>query len=473
MPLATLDKQSWTIRLGNALERVAEEARPDGFPFRPQRLPVSGAADLADRKHDREIRQLLAQALGDAHASEILERPTLWLDTVPPEVAAILREHPVLETAWSGSDPSEGFHWTNPMGGGHVDFKFFAANLARSSLKLGGERVATLLHRFLVAGRNTRLHAHEITVLHGLITGGRIELGTGAYLAPYEAAAQRFDLPEDPEPRLAGRIRQLGASGRPPARSVLVRPLGWGPGVARCGCPGGNEYRPNIRYRFPGEHGVDSWDRFFRNHEMLVQLLSVAMESKLVFHVVFHALPSWMRKLDPNFGLLTNGPSSSLFDVWPEDRPVSKESAATFVELARGWLSYPEKQRHGIELAARRIAAAFGPAGGTFGLEDRVLDVAIALEIMYGPFDGGEITHKLRTRAAWLLGTSPHERMSTLQDVKAFYKARSIIVHGGARIDRRVFEEALPLGRDLARRTLFALLTRHPAPDWDKLVVGG
>ena len=162
MPLATLDKQSWTIRLGNALERVAEEARPDGFPFRPQRLPVSGAADLADRKHDREIRQLLAQALGDAHASEILERPTLWLDTVPPEVAAILREHPVLETAWSGSDPSEGFHWTNPMGGGHVDFKFFAANLARSSLKLGGERVATLLHRFLVAGRNTRLHAHEI-----------------------------------------------------------------------------------------------------------------------------------------------------------------------------------------------------------------------------------------------------------------------------------------------------------------------
>ena len=132
-----------------------------------------------------------------------------------------------------------------------------------------------------------------------------------------------------------------------------------------------------------------------------------SLTSKLVPHVEYRVLPSWIREFDQNFRLTNSGVGSHLFDVWPEDRPLSEEDAAAFVALARGWLSCPGSRRHAIELATRRVVASLGPAGGTFGLEDRILDVAIALKVMYGPFDGGEIAHKLRTCAAWRLGTCP------------------------------------------------------------------
>ena len=91
---------------------------------------------------------------------------------------------------------------------------------------------------------------------------------------------------------------------------------------------------------------------------------------------------------------------------------------------------------------------------------------------MYGPFDRGEITHKLRTRAAWLLGTSPDDRWQIVKKVKSFYSARSASVHGRATTDRTRLKKALSLGRDIARRTLTTLLTQGSVKDWDKLVVG-
>ena len=45
-----------------------------------------------------------------------------------------------------------------------------------------------------------------------------------------------------------------------------------------------------------------------------------------------------------------------------------------------------------------RLAVALG-RDGRFAVEDRILDVAIALERMY-QLDGGQISHKMRTRKA-------------------------------------------------------------------------
>ena len=95
--------------------------------------------------------------MGVEHASETLDDPCQLLDKVSPEVAAILREHPLLETAWSKSARQAGFDLTSRFIGGNIDRKSFAANLATSSLKLGDERLATPLHRFLVAGKSNCL----------------------------------------------------------------------------------------------------------------------------------------------------------------------------------------------------------------------------------------------------------------------------------------------------------------------------
>ena len=473
MSQTIFDNRDWVSRLGAALDQVAARTRPRGVSFHTEHLPNPGPIRLYEKEVNRQYRQLAARARHDQQASELFDRSFLWLDSVPPDVIAILREHPLLYRLWSGSGSHDGFHWQGLLSGGHVDLKFLVSNLAKSSVKLSGKRVATMLHRFLIAGEHTRLHAHEITLLHGLIVDGRIDLAPGAYLASYETVKSRFGLPDEPESWLGRSGLQPGSWNRSRSQSVFVRSVSWGPGVSPCDCPTGNDQSKNIRYSFPDRYTVNSLERFFGDRSMLIQLLSVATQSKLVFHTVFHALPPWMRDLDPNFRLQNPGGRASPFDVWPEDFPLSEESVVSFVESARGWLSYPSKKRHAIELATRRIVASFGPATGMFGLEDRILDVAIALEIMYGPFDAGEITHKLRTRAAWLLGISPDDRRNIVEQIKTFYAARSAIVHSSANTDREKLERALPLGRDLARRTLTLLLTRGPVPNWDELVIGG
>ena len=136
------------------------------------------------------------------------------------------------------------------LGRGHVDLKFLVANLAKSSVKLGGERVATMLHHFVTDGEQTRLRAHEITVLHVLIVDERMVLGAGAYFDSYEAARSRFGLPDEIEPWLARARLQPGRLHRSTARCVLVRSVGWGPGVTPCDCPIGSDHF-KLRYRFP------------------------------------------------------------------------------------------------------------------------------------------------------------------------------------------------------------------------------
>lgn len=472
MALPDFDKNDWIARLGAALEQIAAETRPN-FSFCPAFLPHLGSIELYDKELHRQYRLLAARARHNQRASELFDRSFLWINSIPPDTISILREHPLLRSVWADSGARDSFHFRCLADSGHVDLESLVGRLAKSSVRFGGTRVATLLNHFLFAGEHERLPAREITLLHGLIIDNPIDLGCGAYFASYDSVKTRFGLPDDPEPWLARSGLLLGRSNNSTFRSVLVRSLTWGPSVFACNCPSGQDFFPTLRYRFPRDYSIDSRDRFFGDRITLIHLLSVATRSKLVFHTVFHVLPSWMRNLDPDFRLQNPGGKANIFDVWPEDQPLSDEDASTFVELTRGWLDYPSKKRHAIELATRRIVASFGPAAGMFGLEDRIFDVAIALEIMYGPFDGGEITHKLRTRAAWLLGTSPEDRWNIHKAMRTFYKARSAIVHGSTSTDRAKLEQALPLGRDLARRTLTTLLTQGPVSDWDRLVVSG
>ena len=119
-----------------------------------------------------------------------------------------------------------------------------------------------------------------------------------------------------------------------------------------------------------------------------------------------------------------------------------------------------------------RLAEALG-RDGRFAVEDRILDVAIALERMY-QLDGGEISHKMRTRVAWILGADAESRRREMKAVKEFYEARSAIVHNRKRkeVTQRQ-HDAFVKGFDIARRSLFKLLREEPPEDWDALVIGG
>ena len=116
-----------------------------------------------------------------------------------------------------------------------------------------------------------------------------------------------------------------------------------------------------------------------------------------------------------------------------------------------------------MDLAIRRLAASFSRPGGRFGEEDRILDVAIALEVLYG----GTTGYKISPRAAGLLGSSAAEQMQTYDQARRFYGVRSRIVHSKKPApEPGALGTELQAGRDLACRTLGSLLDRDAPVRW-------
>ena len=111
----------------------------------------------------------------------------------------------------------------------------------------------------------------------------------------------------------------------------------------------------------------------------------------------------------------------------------------------------------------RRLAASLSRPGGRFGEEDRILDVAIALEICYG----GKKGHQLAKRAARLLGADATQQIRSYDQARRFYSVRSRIVHTeGPAPGRDSLHGELEAGWDLACRSLRDLLKHDVPVDW-------
>ena len=162
-------------------------------------------------------------------------------------------------------------------------------------------------------------------------------------------------------------------------------------------------------------------------------------------------------------------------------RPVHRfNSFATSPELRTEALTeartvYDErKNQHYRKLSpvVARLAEALA-RDGRFAAEDRILDIATSLERMY-ELGGGEISHKMRTRASWFLGRDAEDRIRVMESIRHFYRVRSEIVHKGKRkASAERYREAFDTGFDIAARTLFKLLKEGPPGNWEKLVIAG
>ena len=139
-----------------------------------------------------------------------------------------------------------------------------------------------------------------------------------------------------------------------------------------------------MKYRFPGDYEIDLTDQLLDDSKVLVDLLSIATRTPLISPTSFVRVAKWIEELDPSFACSFRNSSASLSDASPKEHPFSQQDAAAFASLASRWCTY-RGQRDVIDLAIRRLAASFARVGGPFSAEDRILDVSIALEIMYGP----------------------------------------------------------------------------------------
>jgi hypothetical protein len=105
---------------------------------------------------------------------------------------------------------------------------------------------------------------------------------------------------------------------------------------------------------------------------------------------------------------------------------------------------------------------------------DQALELGIAAEIalMHAETSGNtEITYKIGSRAAWLLGETATERTEIFGDIKQLYQARSQAVHSGILSAKSKVD--LQAGDELVARTLAAILALGRFPEWSSLTMGG
>lgn len=464
---------AWVERLAAALEALAPRVRPS-VPYeevdaRGQTHFYSGLVSY------EQYRQLARSAEHDLAIRTAFEESHVWLDDDPSDAIAALQAHPVNHQALAKAEDDKAIAFVGPYQQTRVEPKTLAMSLPKLAIKTDARNAARTLHQFLVLGEARKLKAHEISLLGGLKMSGRLEIGEGAFLAPYNDVKAAFGPYEARMPRIPSHLLREGNEiSEPDARSegftAFVRELTWGPAVISTAEELESTLTTEFRFSIEDESIEDSsfTFQFPKDHEIVRDILAIAAGTHLLARYQYIRVDGWMEDLDPNikFGWRSSG---GWVNDWWRENVLSDDSAETFLEMIHDWRKYQGNRRQ-LGLAIRRLAASRSRVG-RFGTEDRILDTAIALETMYD-LRGSEITYKWETRAAYFLGKSAEERMEILHKVKDFYDARSAVVHGPRGRGRRIsLEKALTDGFDIARGTLQKLLRNGEVPDWNSLVM--
>lgn len=104
---------------------------------------------------------------------------------------------------------------------------------------------------------------------------------------------------------------------------------------------------------------------------------------------------------------------------------------------------------------------------------DRVIDLGMAAEIalMHDMSPSNtEISHKISTRVAWLLGSEPAKRVAIAKGMRELYNARSSAVHSG-KLSTKSYLDVADADR-LVSEALLAILAHGSFPDWNALTLG-
>ncbi len=250
-----------------------------------------------------------------------------------------------------------------------------------------------------------------------------------------------------------------GGAGFHSWRSIgaVVRPFRWRPAFRRRG-PGMNEPIPLPQ-------------PFFPNAAVFLDLLAVSHSAPVV------PLAALSDRIDEAAGRLLGreGQSPGIYQSWPAqgvdgfaECPVLTPEA---LENAREVFENRENARYqGLAHIVSRLAQALA-RDGRFVIHDKILDVSIALEGMYDLPRRG-VTNALEERVAGFLGIDAESRDRFGKNARAFYDARSAIVHNrSGEVTPFTNGAAFVMGFELARRSLFKMLREGIPEDWNRLLV--
>ena len=295
---------------------------------------------------------------------------------------------------------------------------------------------------------------YDVVLFHGLCLEEDIDIGGGLAMLPFERARAFVDeeVLKDMAPDVV-RYRDWRLVG------ALVRRFRWRPNVQRRGDLRDTEGELPAKFV---RDALEFLELMAVSHRVPIVCLATVREclSRSACHLLGQA---------HNHGGVQSGRPVHRFD--PFEKPPRPRSEA----VAEAKTAYGERkcQRYGkLAPVVARLAEALA-RDGRYAAEDKILDVAIALERMY-ELDGGELTHKLRTRSSWFLGRDAEDRVLVMKSVAEFYGVRSEIVHSRKRkLSPERYRKAFDTGFDIAARTLFKLLNDGPPSDWGRLVIAG
>ena len=462
------DIECWVERLARGMQRLA--AVQDGYREELYRRRARGA-------HGDEFRDS-SEKFRDLYRRVSLEESDIYQDGCGPmavaleEVRSILFEHP----AWAAlvEASGNGGIWIQfPSSGGFGDPAEAIAGLMARGKEAGedGFRVACSELSLMLEQddetdgdprRAELLTGYHVALFQGLVFGKEVSLGDGVAIVPFAHLDAFVD---------ADMLERLGPGATRyrwgDTMAAVVKPFRW---------------KPEFRKDGEGEGLEPDWsvvESFFEDAEVLIELLAL-------FHaaptVAFASIPF---RLHRRACLLLGNPGvhrsysakrrSWAFGLPPDPVEARREAVD---KAARAFANRDGERYRNCAPMITRLAEALARQG-RFRTEDRILDVAIALERMY-ELDQGEISFKLKTRAASFLETRTKDRLGVFNDVQELYDARSGIVHvrGGKRkqpkpkhVLERERQAAFDKGFGVARRTVVKLLKEGPPPDWNEMLL--
>ena len=335
-----------------------------------------------------------------------------------------------------------------------------AAELSRDRFRAA----ATELNAFLSRGGQGEAGSvpgdldvgYDAVLFWGLTLKERVEVADGMVMLPFELV-QRFvdrSVVEDLTPPGSGfhRWRSVGA---------VVRPFRWKPTFSRAG--------------YEREPELTNLELFFREAQTFLELLAVTHAAPVLrlatLPYCIDRSASRLLGLEYHNGGSHRGQPAQGFDGFDKCPELALEALTEAQEAFEN----RQGERYGrMAPIVGRLAEALA-RDGRFQTDDKILDVAIALERRYeDERDRGAIGLKLGTRAARFLETGTEDQERVRQDVQEFYNVRSAIVHKRKKPPSvAVKEKAFIQGFKVARRSVVKLLRDGPPPDWNAMVIAG
>ena len=462
MTMAEFAVGDWLDRLAGALHGLAEAQEPYLQEYRQQHPRVYGAGGGRGGNQPAfpldDLRDLYAIAR-HSHVFGAQEHYAPLLAVLDP-VRYILYWHPTLAPVVGRIVGKDAFWMQILNTGSSTSATDLIAGLMARASELSRDRfraAATELNAFLSRGGQGESASvlgdldvgYDAVLFWGLTLKERVEVADGMVMLPFEQV-QRFvdrSFVEELAPPGSGfhRWRSVGA---------VVRPFQWKPAFSRAG--------------YEREPALTNTEPFFREAQTVLELLAV-MHATPVLRLA--TLPycidrsaSRLLGLERHNGGSHRGHPAQGFNGFDKCPELASEA---LVEAQEAFENRQDERYGRVAPIVGRLAEALA-RDGRFQTDDKILDVAIALERLYeNERDRGAIGLKLGKRAARFLktGTEDHERV--LQDVQEFYHVRGAIVHKRKQppsVEEK--EKAFTQGFKVARRSVVKVLRDGPPPNW-------